>query len=264
MPRYRLTLEYDGGPYHGWQRQENGASIQQALEEAVFRLCGETVTVAAAGRTDAGVHARGQVAQIDLVKDWDPFRLGEAINFHLKPQPIAVVECGVAEPGWHARFSAVERRYLYRIVNRRAPLVLDRGHAWQISRPLDAAAMHEAAQVLVGQHDFTSFRAALCQAASPVKTISELTLERVGAEVHLHARARSFLHHQIRNIIGTLALVGLGKWSASDVRAALEARDRGAAGETAPAAGLYFMAVRYGGLEEVAQDPDQQGDGEVE
>jgi tRNA pseudouridine38-40 synthase len=245
MPRYRLTLEYDGGPFVGWQRQDNGPSVQAALEQAVLRCSGETVTVVAAGRTDAGVHARGQVVHVDLAKDWDAFRLSEAVNHYLKPDPIAVLDAAAAPDDFHARFSATERRYLYRIANRRAPLTVERGRAWQIQPPLDTGAMHVAAQRLVGRHDFSSFRASLCQAKSPVKTLSSLDVAREGDAVLVHAAAPSFLHHQVRNLVGTLLLVGLGKWTDDDVTRALEARDRARGGETAPAHGLYLMAVRY-------------------
>jgi len=245
MPRYRLTLEYDGGPFVGWQRQDNGPSVQAALEAAIARCSGETVTTVAAGRTDAGVHARGQVAHVDLAKSWDPFRLSEAVNHHLKPDPVAVLEAAAVADDFHARFSATERRYLYRIANRRAPLTIDRGRAWQVQPPLDADAMHGAAQRLVGRHDFSTFRASLCQAASPVKTLSRLAVRREDDAVLVDAAAPSFLHHQVRNLVGTLLLVGLGKWTADDVTRALEARERARGGETAPAHGLYLMAVSY-------------------
>jgi tRNA pseudouridine38-40 synthase len=245
MPRYRLTLEYDGTPFNGWQRQAEGLSVQQVVEEAVYRFCGERALVYAAGRTDAGVHALAQTAHLDLAKEADPFRVGEALNFHLKPHPVAVVGCHAAPADFHARFSAVERRYRYRIVNRRAPLAIDRDRAWRVSNPLDAGLMHAAAQSLVGRHDFTSFRAADCQAASPVKTLDLLSVSRHGEEIEITARARSFLHHQVRNMVGTLKLVGEGKWRVRDVAKALAACDRGAAGPTAPAAGLYLVAVTY-------------------
>lgn len=245
MTRYKLILEYDGDPFVGWQRQSEGVSIQQAVEDAVFKFCGERTTVYAAGRTDAGVHALAQVAHLDLEKPASAFRLMEAVNFHLKPHPVAILDCAEVAPDFHARFSAIERRYRYRIVNRRAPLTLDKGRAWRVSTPLDAAAMHAAAQVLVGRHDFTSFRAADCQADSPVKTLDELAVSRYGEEIEVAARARSFLHHQVRNMVGTLRLVGEGKWRARDVKTALEARHRAAAGPTAPADGLYLVAVKY-------------------
>jgi len=245
MPRYRLTLEYDGRAFVGWQRQDNGPSVQAALEAAIEKFCGERVTAYAAGRTDSGVHARGQVVHFDLAKDAPIDTVRDALNAHLRPAPVAVLEAAVADVQFHARFSAVERRYLYRIVNRRAPLALDLGRAWHIAFPLNAEAMHDAAQLLVGQHDFTSFRAAECQAKSPVKTLDALDVVRDGDEIRVYARARSFLHHQVRNMVGTLKLVGEGKWSIADVGAALDARDRAKGGPTAPAEGLYLVAVRY-------------------
>lgn len=248
MPRYRLILEYDGGPFVGWQRQDNGPSVQAAVEAAVQRFSGETVTVVAAGRTDAGVHARGQVIHLDLARDWDPFRVSEALNHHLKPDPIAVVDAALVSSDFHARFSATQRRYRYRIVNRRAPAALDGAQAWHVTLPLDDAAMHDAAQRLIGKHDFSTFRASLCQAASPVKTLSRLAVTRDGEVVAIEAEAPSFLHHQVRNIVGTLVPVGLGKWTADDVGAALAACDRARGGETAPARGLCLIEVRYDGL----------------
>jgi len=245
VTRYKLTLEYDGGPFVGWQSQAEGLAVQDVVEEAVFRFAGERVTVYGAGRTDAGVHALAQVAHVDIEKEAAPFRIAEALNFHLKPHPVAVLDCAAAAPAFHARFSAIERRYRYRIVNRRAPLTLDKGRAWRVSVALDAAAMHEAAQLLVGKHDFSSFRAADCQADSPLKTLDALDVSRYGEEIEVTARARSFLHHQVRNMVGTLKLVGEGKWTARDVKKALEARDRAAAGPTAPAEGLYLVGVRY-------------------
>ncbi len=245
MTRFKLVLEYDGGGYVGWQWQENGLSVQQVLEEAVTAFCGETVTTHAAGRTDAGVHALGQVVHLDLEKETTADTLRDAVNFHLKPRPVAVLDAEAVTEDFHARFSARERRYLYRIVNRRAPLALERGRAWWVPKPLDAAAMHAAAQVLVGQHDFTSFRASECQAKSPVKTLDALEVTRLGSDIEVRARARSFLHHQVRNLVGTLRLVGEGKWTAVQVAAALKARDRAAAGPTAPAEGLYLTDVIY-------------------
>jgi tRNA pseudouridine38-40 synthase len=245
VTRYKLTLEYDGRPFVGWQHQAEGLAVQDVVEAAVTKFCGERATVYAAGRTDAGVHALAQVAHVDIEKETEPFRLAEALNFHLKPHPVAVLDCAAAPPGFHARFSAIERRYRYRIVNRRAPLTLDKGRAWRVSAPLDAGAMHEAAQVLVGRHDFTSFRAADCQADSPLKTLDALAVSRYGEEIEVTARARSFLHHQVRNMVGTLKLVGEGKWTARDVKQALDARDRAAAGATAPPDGLYLVAVKY-------------------
>jgi tRNA pseudouridine38-40 synthase len=245
MTRFRLLVEYDGGPYVGWQRQENGASIQQALEEAIFAFCGERVTTTGAGRTDAGVHALGQVVHLDIARACSAETLRDAVNFHLKPQPIAVLAAAEASPDFHARFSAIGRRYLYRILNRRAPPVLERGRAWWVPLPLDTAAMQEAAQRLVGRHDFTSFRSSICQAASPLKTLDRLEVEQQGEEIRIHAAARSFLHHQVRNMAGSLKLVGEGRWSADDIAAALAARDRRAAGPTAPPEGLFLMEVRY-------------------
>lgn len=245
MTRYRLTLEYDGGPFVGWQRQDNGASVQQSLEKAVERFCGEQTTAYAAGRTDAGVHALGQVAHIDIEKETEPFRVMEAINFHLKPDPIAVIGCAEVDENFHARFSATERRYRYRIVNRRAPLTIDAGRAWQTGKHLDAEAMHEGAQFLIGHFDFSSFRATECQADSPVKTMTDLSVSRFGEEVEIDARAPSFLHHQIRNIVGTLAVVGVGKKPPYWVKKVLEAKDRTVAGATAPPQGLYLVRVIY-------------------
>ncbi|GAB4394112.1 MAG: tRNA pseudouridine(38-40) synthase TruA [Kiloniellaceae bacterium] len=245
MTRYKITIEYDGGDFVGWQRQANGPSVQAALEEAVQRFCGETVLVEGAGRTDAGVHALGQVAHFDLVKETTADTVMKAVNFHLKPAPVAVLAARAVSGDFHARFSADRRAYLYRIVNRRAPLALERGRAWFVPQALDAMAMHDAAQLLVGHHDFTSFRASECQAKSPVKTLDVLSVAREGELIEVRAEARSFLHHQVRNFVGSLKLVGEGKWSAADLKAALEARDRSAAGPTAPAAGLYLTEVGY-------------------
>ncbi len=246
MTRYKLVLEYDGGPFVGWQRQDNGPSVQAALEDAVAAFCGEQVTAHAAGRTDAGVHALGQVAHVDIAKPSDAGTVRDALNFHLKPAPVAVLAAEAVSDEFHARFSATGRRYLYRIVNRRAPLALERGRAWFVPTRLDAAAMQDAAQVLVGRHDFSSFRAAECQAKSPVKTLDRLDVARDGDALRVEAAARSFLHHQVRNMVGTLRLVGEGKWSAADLGAALDRRDRSAAGPTAPAEGLYLVGVDYG------------------
>lgn len=245
MTRFRLTLEYDGGPFVGWQRQENGLSVQQCLEEAVLATVQERPVVHGAGRTDAGVHATGQVAHVDIEKPIEPARLMAALNFHLKPNPIAIITSEIAGADFHARFSALGRAYLYRIVNRRAPAVIERGHVWWIPSELDAAAMHQAAQRLVGKHDFTTFRASLCQAQSPVKTLERLDVTRAGDEIRIIAEARSFLHHQVRNMVGTLRLVGDGKWSADDVSRVLEARDRAQGGPTAPPDGLYLTSVSY-------------------
>jgi tRNA pseudouridine38-40 synthase len=245
MTRYKLTLEYDGGGFVGWQRQDNGPSVQEALETAVKAFCGETVTSFAAGRTDAGVHALGQVAHVDLAKETTADTVRDALNFHLKPAPIAVLKAEAVGEVFHARFSAKARLYRYRIVNRRPPLALDRGRAWLVGIELDAAAMHDAAQAVVGHHDFTSFRATLCQAKSPLKTLDVLEVRRAGEDIVIEARAQSFLHHQVRNMVGTLKLVGEGKWTRADVAAALAARNRSAAGPTAPPEGLYLAEVWY-------------------
>jgi len=245
MTRWKITLEYDGTGFVGWQRQENGLSVQQVLEEAVAGFAQERVTLFAAGRTDSGVHALGQVAHFDLEKEADAATVRDALNFHCKPHAVAVLAAEAAPDDFHARFSATRRHYLYRILNRRAPPVLDAGRVWHVPVPLDAGAMHEAAQMLAGQHDFSSFRAAECQADSPVKTLDKLAVSRMAEEIHIAAAARSFLHNQIRIFAGTLRLVGEGKWSAGDLRRALEARDRAAAGPTAPPAGLYLSKVDY-------------------
>ena len=245
MTRYKLVLEYDGRDFVGWQRQDNGPSVQAALEAAVHGFCAERATAHAAGRTDAGVHALGQVVHVDLDTEVSPDKLRDALNAHLRPAPVAVVQAAVADPDFHARFSAKERAYLSRIVNRRAPLTLDRGRAWFVPVPLDAAAMDEAAQALVGRHDFTTFRAAECQAKSPVKTLDALAVARQGDMVRVTARARSFLHNQVRIMVGTLKLVGEGKWTRADLERALAARDRRAAGQTAPPEGLYVLGATY-------------------
>jgi len=246
MPqRWKLVLEFDGGPFVGWQRQDNGPSVQAALEEAVRKFSGETVTMHAAGRTDAGVHATGMVATFDLDRPIDGRKLREALNFHLRPDPVAVLTAEAVDADFHARFSCRGRAYLYRILNRRAPPALDAGRVWHVMRPLDAEAMHAAAQRLVGFHDFSSFRAAECQAQSPEKTLDVLDVVRVGEEVRITARARSFLHHQVRNMVGTLKQVGEGRWTPDDAARILDARDRAAAGPTAPPDGLYFTEAWY-------------------
>jgi len=245
MPRYRLTLEYDGGGFVGWQRQDNGPSIQAALETAIQGFCGETVTVAGAGRTDAGVHALGQVCHFDLAREVETDTLRDAVNAHLRPESIAVLEAEHVADDFHARFDATGRRYLYRIVNRRSPLALDRGRAWQVPQTLDADAMRAGATHLLGHHDFTSFRAAECQARSPEKTLDRLEVTRFGSDIEIRAEARSFLHNQVRIMVGTLKLVGLGKWRPADVKRALVACDRAAAGPTAPPDGLYLVTVDY-------------------
>ncbi len=245
MPRYKLTLEYDGRGFVGWQRQDNGPSVQQALEDAIEAFSGERVATVAAGRTDSGVHALGQVAHFDLEKAREPGVVRDALNHQFRDRMVSVLAAEAVDGDFHARFSAVERVYRYRIVNRRGPLALDAGRAWWAPKPLDAEAMRAAAQILVGEHDFSSFRASHCQARSPVRTLDELAVERRGDEVAVTARSRSFLHHQVRNMVGTLVLVGEGKWRAEDVAAALAARDREAGGPTAPADGLYLVAVRY-------------------
>jgi tRNA pseudouridine38-40 synthase len=243
--RYRLRLEYDGGSFVGWQRQDNGPSVQGALEDAIFKLSGERVTVTGAGRTDAGVHALGQVAHFDLEKEFAADKIRDALNHYLKPDPVAVLEAEIAAPDFHARFSAIARHYLYRIICRRAPLALERGHAWHVVRDLDAVAMHEAAQTLTGQHDFTTFRASECQAKSPVKTLDRLDVHRRRDEIHIEASARSFLHHQVRSMVGTLKLVGEGKWTAKQVADALAAADRARCGTVAPPDGLYLVKADY-------------------
>jgi tRNA pseudouridine38-40 synthase len=245
VTRYRLVIEYDGAGFAGWQRQDNGPSVQATLEEAVRRFCGETVTLHAAGRTDAGVHALGQVAHLDLARETDSDTLRDAVNFHAKPAPVAVLSAEPVDADFHARFSARRRRYLYRIVNRRAPLVLDRGRAWFVPVPLDAAAMAAGARHLIGRHDFTSFRASECQAKSALKTLDVLEVARAGDEIRVTAEARSFLYNQVRIMVGTLRLVGEGKWRPDDMARALTARDRAAAGPTAPPYGLYFLGADY-------------------
>ena len=245
MPRYKLTIEYDGTPYVGWQAQDNGVSVQGVLTEAVAAFAGERVVISAAGRTDAGVHALGQVAHVDLAKDWDAETVRDAINFHLRPQPIAVLVAERTTPDFDARFSAVKRHYLYRIVNRRADLTLEQNRAWRVPRLLDAEAMHAAARCLIGRHDFTTFRSTECQAKSPVKTLDRLDVARDGDEIRVTAAARSFLQHQVRSMVGSLIHVGEGKWRADHLAAALAARDRTACGQVAPPHGLYLLRVDY-------------------
>jgi tRNA pseudouridine38-40 synthase len=245
MPRYKLTIEYDGGPYVGWQMQDDGATIQGALTSAIKAFTGERIVVNGAGRTDAGVHALGQVAHIDLGKEWDSDNVRDAMNFHLRPQPIAVLTAERAADGFDARFSAVKRHYLYRIVNRRADLALEQERAWRAPRKLDAEAMHTAAQRLIGKHDFTTFRSTECQAKSPVKTLDQLDVMRDGDDVRVTASARSFLQHQVRSMVGSLVHVGEGKWSADDLVKALDARDRTACGQVAPPHALYLVRVDY-------------------
>jgi len=245
MPRFKLTIEYDGTPFFGWQVQDNGVSVQGVMMDAIAAFCGERVALQGAGRTDAGVHALGQVAHVDLEKNWDVDTVRDAVNFHLRPRPIAVLAAEHAADDFDARFSATRRHYLYRIVNRRADLALEQHRAWRIGRPLDDAAMHAAAQQLVGRHDFTTFRAAECQAKSPVKTLDRLDVTRDGDEVQIAASARSFLHHQVRSMVGSLVHVGEGKWSADGLASALAARDRSACGQVAPPQGLYLVRVEY-------------------
>ncbi len=245
MTRFALTLEFDGSPYMGLQRQGHGPSVQQSVERAVHEVTGERVTMHSAGRTDSGVHALAMVSHVDIAKDIAPFRLMEALNARLRPEPIAVLACEAKADDWHARFSCVGRSYLYRIRNRRAPLTLERGKAWQVTRPLDAEAMQRATRALVGRHDFTTFRSAHCQAESALKTLDRLDVRREGDAVLIEAEARSFLHHQVRSMVGTLALVGLGQWREGQVAEALAARNRAALGLNAPAEGLYFVAAKY-------------------
>jgi tRNA pseudouridine38-40 synthase len=245
MPRYKLTIEYDGTPFVGWQVQDNGASVQGVLAEAVLAFAGERAVVGGAGRTDAGVHALGQAAHVDLTKEWPPDTVRDALNAHLRPHPIAVILAERVADDFDARFLAIKRHYRYRIVNRRADLTLDHHRAWRVPRPLDAAAMHDAAQRLVGRHDFTTFRSTECQAKSPVKTLDRLDVTRDGDEVRVATMARSFLHNQVRSMVGSLVHVGEGKWSADDLAATLAARDRTACGQVAPPQGLYLVRVEY-------------------
>ncbi len=249
MPRYALLVEYHGAPFAGWQRQADQPSVQGAIEAALAKLEPRAHTIAAAGRTDAGVHATGQVAHCDMDKEWDPFRLSEALNFHLKPAPVAILGCARVDDDWHARFDAIERRYLFRLISRRAPLTSEAGQMWRVNHPLDAAAMQAGADQLIGQHDFTTFRSSICQAKSPVKTLDELRVEAVdrpvGTEFRFHVRARSFLHNQVRSFVGTLERVGAGAWTPDDVGDALAAKDRAACGPVSPPQGLYLVGVTY-------------------
>jgi tRNA pseudouridine38-40 synthase len=245
MPRYKITIEYDGTPFSGWQRQTEQPSVQQAVEEAVHAMSGETVTTQAAGRTDAGVHALGQVAHFELSKDWDPFRIREALNFHLRPDPVAIIAAEAVGDDFEARFSAKSRHYEYRILNRRAPAVIERNHVWHLPMELDAGAMDQAAGLILGTHDFTTFRSSECQANSPLRTLDKFAVRRELDHVVITASARSFLHHQVRSMVGSLKLVGEGKWSPSDFRAALDARDRRRCGAMAPSSGLYLTRVDY-------------------
>ena len=247
MPRFALTLEFHGGPFMGLQRQPHGPTVQSAVEQAALAVTGEAVTLNAAGRTDAGVHALGMRAHFDLARNFDPFRLAAALNALMRPQPVAVLDCRVVPDDWHARFSCTGRAYEYRITNRRAPLTLEAGLAWHVRRPLDADAMHYAAQELVGLHDFTTFRSVHCQSASPLKTLDRLSVRREGDHVIIEATARSFLHHQVRSMVGCLALVGEGRWSQTDLADALKAKDRCKLGLNAPPEGLYFVAATYPG-----------------
>ena len=245
MTRFRLIVEYDGRPFMGWQRQGHGPSVQAVIEQAVKDVTQEEAVVHAAGRTDAGVHAEAMAAHVDITRAITPFRLMEALNAKMRPHPVAILECAEVAEDWHARFSCLGRRYVYRIVNRRAPLALDQGRAWRVIQPLDAAAMHEAAQILVGTHDFTTFRSVHCQSASPVKSIDRIAIQRFGDDIEVDVAARSFLHHQVRSMVGCLVLVGQGKWRTADLKAALEAQDRAALGFNAPPDGLYFIAAHY-------------------
>ena len=249
MPRYALKIEYHGAPFSGWQRQKSHPSVQQEIETALRKLQANAPDIAAAGRTDAGVHALAQVAHCDMEKDWDPFRLSEALNFHLKPQPIAIVDVSQVTDDFHARFSATERHYLFRLVARRAPVTHDKGLVWQVPHPLDLAAMQTAAKHLIGHHDFTTFRATDCQAKSPVKTLDQLDIREIklssGSEFQFTLRARSFLHNQVRSFVGTLERVGAGSWTPEDVKKALESRNRAECGPVCPPQGLYLAGVTY-------------------
>jgi len=245
MTRWRLTIEYDGGPFMGWQRQDHGPSVQQTLEEAVQRMTGEDGQLMAAGRTDAGVHALAMSAHVDIARNLTPHRLREGLNALVRPHPISIIEAETVADDWHARFSCLGRRYRYRILNRRAPAALDRGHVWHIAVPLAVDAMRDGAAHLVGRHDFTTFRSAQCQSVSPVKTLDRLEVSKIGDEIRVEAAARSFLHHQVRSMVGCLAMVGRGQWKPADMKKALEACDRSALGFNAPPDGLYFVEAIY-------------------
>ncbi|MGX9179051.1 tRNA pseudouridine(38-40) synthase TruA [Mesorhizobium sp. BHbdii] len=247
MPRFRLDIEYDGSLYAGWQRQADQPSVQQAIEQAIERFCGEQVSLRSAGRTDAGVHATAQVAHVDLVKAWPDDKVRDAVNAHLQTAKarIAILKAAVVPDGFDARFSAIGRHYLYRIVNRRAPAALDKGKIWWVPKRLDAEAMHEAARVLLGRHDFTTFRSTQCQADSPIRTLDRLDVSRLGDVVEVRASARSFLHNQVRSMVGSLKRVGEGGWTTADLKAALDARDRAACGQVAPPDGLFLVGVDY-------------------
>jgi len=245
VPRYKLIVEYDGRPFCGWQRQAHDLSVQQVLEEAIARFSGETVTTQAAGRTDAGVHALGQVVHFDLSRQWDPFKVREALNYHTKPHPVAIITAEAVGEEFEARFSATARHYEYRILNRRARAALDDGRVWHVPVPLDADAMHAAAQLILGKHDFSTFRAAECQANSPIRTLDRFDVSRQAEMIVITASARSFLHSQVRSMVGSLKLVGDGKWTPADFRAALDAADRARCGPLAPPEGLYLTGVSY-------------------
>ena len=249
MPRYALKIEYDGAPFVGWQRQQSQISVQGSIEKALLNLENKKHAIAGAGRTDAGVHAKCQVAHCDLDKEWEPFRLSEALNFHLRPLPIAVIDCALVDKDWHARFSALERKYLFRLLVRRAPSTHEAGLVWQIGHSLDLSKMIEASKYLLGKHDFTTFRSSICQAKSPIKTLDEIKIDRIegwsGDEFRFQLRARSFLHNQVRSFVGTLERVGAGSWDPVDVKKALEAKDRSACGPVSPPHGLYLTDVVY-------------------
>ena len=249
MPRYALKIEYDGAPFVGWQRQQSQVSVQGSIEKALSNLESKEHTIAGAGRTDAGVHAKCQVAHCDLNKEWEPFRLSEALNFHLRPLPVAVIDCALVDKDWHARFSALERKYLFRLLVRRAPSTHEAGLVWQIGHSLDLSKMVEASKYLLGKHDFTTFRSSMCQAKSPIKTLDEIKIDRIegwsGDEFRFQLRARSFLHNQVRSFVGTLERVGAGSWNPVDVKKALEAKDRSACGPVSPPHGLYLTDVVY-------------------